>query len=105
MPLPAVHLGEFTGASSYRRIWGKFFNIFSFYFLCVITDCHSYFKDIGSPITDKAMEEQADTERTKTARTSHTQHTEIVRGESSTSTTLGDISLLDRSMYYWAPTI
>ena len=46
------------------------------------------------------MEEQADTERTETERASHTQHTETVRGESSIGTTLGDISLLDRSMYY-----
>ena len=51
------------------------------------------------------MEEQADTERTETARASHTQHAETVRGESSSGTTLGDISLLDRSMYYWAPAV
>ena len=51
------------------------------------------------------MEEQADTERTETERASHTQHAETIRGESSTSTTLGDISLLDHSMYYWAPTV
>ena len=51
------------------------------------------------------MEEQADTERTETARASHTQHAETMRGESSTGTTLGDISLLDRSIYYWAPTV
>ena len=51
------------------------------------------------------MEEQADPERTETARASHTQHAETVRGETSSSTTLGDISLLDRSMYYWAPTV
>ena len=51
------------------------------------------------------MEEQADTERTKTTRASHTQHTETVQGESSAGTTLGDISLLDRFMYYWAPAI
>ena len=51
------------------------------------------------------MEEQADTDRTETARTSHTQHAETVRGESSAGTTHGDISLLDRSMYYWASTI
>ena len=51
------------------------------------------------------MEEQADTERTETERVSHTQHAETVRGESSSGTTLGDISLLDRSMYYWAPAV
>ena len=51
------------------------------------------------------MEEQADTERTETERVSHTQHAETIHGESSTSTTLGDISLLDRSMYYWASAI
>ena len=51
------------------------------------------------------MEEQADTERIEIDRASHTQHAETVRGESSAGTTLGDISLLDRSMYYWAPDI
>ena len=51
------------------------------------------------------MEEQADTERTETERVSHTQHAETVRGESSTGTTISDISLLDRFMYYWAPTV
>ena len=51
------------------------------------------------------MEEQADTKRTETERASHIQHTETVQGESSRGTTLGDISLLDRSMYYWAPSI
>ena len=51
------------------------------------------------------MEEQANIERTETERVSHTQPTETVRGEASSSTTLGDISLLDRSMYYWAPTV
>ena len=69
------------------------------------TDYHLQFEEVGSPTVDEAMEEQADTERTKTARASHTQHTETVRGESSASTTLGDISLLDRSMYYWAPAV
>lgn len=56
------------------------------------------------------MEEQADTERTETEGTSprhesHTPHTETVHGESSSGTTLGDISLLDRSMYFWAPAV
>ena len=48
------------------------------------------------------MEEPIDTERTETERASHA---EIVRGESSSGTTLGGISLLDRSMYYWAPAV
>ena len=69
------------------------------------TDYHLEFEEVGSPAADEAMEEYANTERTKTARASHTQHAETMRGESSASTTLGDISLLDRSMYYWAPTI
>ena len=69
------------------------------------TDYYLQFEEVGSPTADEAMEEQANTERTKTARASHTQHAEIVRGESLASTTLGDISLLDRSMYYWAPAI
>ena len=51
------------------------------------------------------MEEQADTKRTETERASHTQHAETVRGESSAGITLGDITLLDRSMYYWAPAV
>ena len=45
------------------------------------------------------MEEQIDADRTETARASHSQYAETVRGESSAGTTLGDISLLDRSMY------
>ena len=51
------------------------------------------------------MEEQADTKRTETERDSHTRHTETIRGESSTGTILGDISLLDRSIYYWTPAV
>ena len=51
------------------------------------------------------MEEQVDVERTETGGASHTQRTETVHGESSSGTTLGDISLLDRSMYYWAPAV
>ena len=51
------------------------------------------------------MEEQADTDRTETARASHSQHAKTMRGESLVGTTLGDISLLDRSMYYWAPAV
>ena len=51
------------------------------------------------------MEEPADVERAETERTGHFQYTETVRGESSGGTTLGDISLLDRSMYYWALTV
>ena len=51
------------------------------------------------------MEEQVDAERTEIGRATHTQHAETVHGESSSGTTLGDISLLDRFMYYWAPTV
>ena len=51
------------------------------------------------------MEEPIDTERTETERAIHTQHAETVCGESLSGTTLGDISLLDRSMYYWAPAV
>ena len=58
------------------------------------------------------MEEHFDTERTKTERTdketnhaSHTQHAMPARGEASTSATFDDVSLLDRLMYYWAPTV
>ena len=47
------------------------------------------------------MEEQVDVERTETGEASHTQHAETARGESSSGTTLGDISLL----YYWAPAV
>ena len=69
------------------------------------TDYHLPFEEVGSPAAGEAMEELTDTERTETARASHSQHTETVRGESSAGTTLGDISLLDRSMYYWAPAV
>ena len=41
----------------------------------------------------------------ETEQGSYAQHTKTVRGEASTSATLGDISLLDRSMYYWAPAV
>ena len=63
------------------------------------------FEEVGSHATGEAMEEQVDPDGTETARASHTQHTETVRGESSSSTTLGDISLLDRSMYYRTPAV
>ena len=43
------------------------------------------------------MEEPSDTEKTENERASHA---ETVRGESSSGNTLGDISLLDCSMYY-----
>ena len=71
-----------------------------FCFLYVVTDYHSQFEDVGSPIADEVMEEQDDTERT-----GHTQYTKTVRGESSIGTTLSDISLLERSMYYRAPVV
>ena len=69
------------------------------------TNYHFQFENVGSPTAGKAMEEQVDADRTETVRASHTQHTETVHGESSFGTTLGDISLLDRSMYYWAPAV
>ena len=81
-----------------------YYSLFSL-FWASCADYHLQFEEVGSPAADEAMDEQIDTERTKTARASHTQHAETVRGESSASTTLGDISLLDRSMYYWAPAI
>ena len=76
-----------------------------FLFSTPCTDYHLQFEEVVSPTAGEAMEEQADTKRTETERASHTQHAETVRGESSAGTTLGDISLLDRSMYYWAPAI
>ena len=76
-----------------------------FFFSASHTDYHLQFEEVGSPAASEAMEEQVDAERTETARTSHSQHSETIRGESSTGTTLGDISLLDRSMYYWAPAV
>ena len=36
---------------------------------------------------------------------SYAHHIKTVRGETLMSTTLGDISLHDRSMYYWAPAV
>ena len=54
---------------------------YPFCFLYVITVCHSQFEDVGSPIIDEVIEEQADTERIETKRTdeetehaSHTHH-------------------------------
>ena len=82
-----------------------FFNILFFYSLTSCTDYHLQFEEVGSPTAGEAMEKQADTNRTETARASHSQHTETVQGESLANTTLSDISLLDRSMYYWAPTV
>ena len=75
------------------------------FFSASCTDYHLQFEEVGSPTAGEAMEEQEDTERTKTERASHTQHAETMRGESSVGTTLSDISLLDRSMYYWAPAV
>ena len=66
---------------------------------------HLQFEEVGSPAAGEAMEEQVDAERVETERASHSQHTETVRGESSAGIALGDISLLDRSMYYWAPAV
>ena len=66
------------------------------------TNYHFQFENVGSLAAGEAMEEQVDVERTETGGASHTQCTETVYGESSSGTTLGDISLLDRSMYYWA---
>ena len=63
--------------------------------LASYTDYHLQFEEVGSPVANEAMEEQADTERTETARASHTQHAETVRGESSAGTTLDGIPLLD----------
>ena len=85
---------------------------YPFYFLCVAIDCLSQFEDVGSPIADEVMEEQADTKKTRTEMTdqeikhaSHTQYTMSARGEASMNATFGDVSLLDRSMYYWASTV
>ena len=69
------------------------------------TDYHFQFEEVSSPAAGEAMEELADIERTETERASHTQYAETVRGESSATTTLSDISLLDHSMYYQAPAV
>ena len=81
------------------------FDILFLFFSASCTNCQLQFENVGSPATGEAMEEQVDADRTETARASHTQHTEMAHGESLSSTTLGDISLLDRSMYYWAPAV
>ena len=41
----------------------------------------------------------------ETKHASHTQYTMPTRGEASTNATFGDVSVLDRSMYYWASAI
>ena len=58
------------------------------------------------------MEEQADTDKTDTEWTdkemehaSYTLHAMLVQSEASMSTTFNDVSLLDRSMYYWVPAV
>ena len=81
-----------------------FIDILFLFFSASCIDYHFQFEEVSSPTAGEAMEE-ADTDRTKTARASHTQYAETMREESLTSTTLGDISLLDRSMYYWAPAV
>ena len=76
-----------------------------FYFLCVVIDCPSQFEDVGSPITDEVIDEQANTRRTETEMSKHasqTQHTMPIQSEASMNATFDDISLLDRSMYYQA---
>ena len=80
-------------------------NILFLLFSASHTNYHFQFENVGSPAAGEAMEEQVDIERTETGGASHTQHAETAHGESSSSTTLGDISLLDRSMYYWAPVV
>ena len=79
-----------------------FFDILFFFLSACCTNYHLQCEEVGSPAAGEAMEEQVDAERTETERASHSQHAEAVRGESSAGTTSGDISLLDRSMYYWA---
>ena len=60
-----------------------------FCFLCVITNCPSQFKDVGSLIAHEVPKEHADTERTdqETKHASHIQHTMPVRTEASTTAT------------------
>ena len=70
----------------------------------ILTIVHQ-FEEVGSPAAGEAIEEHANTKRIETDRTSYSQHTETIRGESSASITLGDISLLDRSMYHWASAV
>ena len=83
-----------------------FFNIIlPFMLLHPILTIIPQFEEVGSQTAGEAMEEHIDTERAETDRASPSQHTETVRGESSSGITLGDISLLDRSMYYWAPVV
>ena len=56
-----------------------FFNILFFIFsLASCTDYHLQFEEVGSPTAGEAMKEQADIERTETARASHSQHAETV---------------------------
>ena len=68
--------------------------------------------DVGSLIVDEVIEELADTEKTEIEKTdqkrehaSHTQHAISAQGEASMSATFDDVSLLNRSMYYWVPAV
>ena len=79
-----------------------------FYFLCVVIDCPPQFKDVGLPVADEVMEDQADTKKIRTEMTdretkhaSHIQHTMHVRSEAF----MNNISLLDRLIYYWASAV
>ena len=94
-----------TISSTFRRIyWIRFLqaqlryvlqHLILLLFSTSCTNYHLQFEEVGSPVASEAMEEQADTERTETARASHSQHTEIVGRESSGGTTFGDIFLMD----------
>ena len=97
-------------SSTFRRTyWSRFLqeqlryvfqHLILLLFSASCTDYHLQFEEVGSPAAGEAMEEQADIERTETERASHTQRANAIRGESLTGTTLGDISLLDHSIYY-----
>ena len=113
MPRLCLSIHAITSNTFRRTYWSRFLqaqlryipHILSFIPFCILIDYHLQFEEVGSHAAGEAMDEQADTERTETKRASHTQHAEPVQGKSLIGTTLGDISLLDCSMYYWAPAV
>ena len=115
MPLPYLSALATISSTFERTYWSRFLQAMLRYvfqhhliLLCflhpILTIIHQ-FEEVGSPTADEAMEQRDKTERTETNRSSHSQHVETVRAESSPGITLGDISLLDRSMYHWALTV
>ena len=114
-PLPYLSVLATISSTFERTYWSRFLLLMLRYvfqhhlthlmLLHPILTIISQFEKVGSQAAGEPMEEHVETERVETDRASPSQHAETVRGESSSGITLGDISLLDRSMYHWAPAV